>query len=269
MTLQHLCCQERFSQLTANITVDQVMNYFDVSHKERSFHFATRRSCSYITVNEAGSSLSQCRVTHNQHRPIPLNFKIASHPVMVILREPTARLVSAFVDGFHHEGMNHHDFLKLKAKMLNGNGDNFLSRLSSNASLRYAEHAIKLYSEEPVMIGCQTKMILGYDCADSDYILPLPLNQTILQQAINKLNSFSFIGLFEEYSKSIELFHITAGKGTVPSPVEIARTRLTDHNITKIISSFLWNYTDPYDHLLYAVGRKIFYKRYKEKFNMI
>jgi hypothetical protein len=286
LALQHACCKEQFETLVADITPDKILENDLLPVDQKYFKLEPKWGCMRITRKK---STFHCAIHNNlyHHKPYNPNTKenkrqqqqqksskstdSPSLHFLMMLRHPKSRIFSAFSDSYHHEGMSPDDFEKLKFKMFNHSYSTAFSDIESlNSSAKFLKefiYAAKVYLEEPAMRGCQTKMILGYECADSSFILSYPeLNQTAINEAKQKLSQFFFIGLLEEYSKSISLFHRLANHDTKELPVELMITRSSDHRKAALLERHFTNYRDPYDEAIYEYGKELFHQRYNSLF---
>lgn len=85
----------------------------------------------------------------------------------------------------------------------------------------------------------------------------------MISNAINKLNNFYFVGIFERYEESIEQFNKIIGSEVTVHPLE--RINFRAKKLSKFIHLIkdLQNkdYHDPYDELIYNEAIKIFNKK--------
>lgn len=262
LTLQHICCTEEYESIVEGLTYDSILENQILQPNEKHFQIDLRYGCAFVAHRVRGSSLTKCRsLRGNYHRPIPKTFDTQHFAAITFLREPKSRLISAFLDASHHEGMDSKDFLILKEKMYP------TAESEDTDSVERLVHAARLYAQEPAFLGCQTKMVLGYQCGDTKFILPRVINQTIISEAVDRLRQFYFVGIFEQYSLSVHLFYRMIAKKNgndttlVPSILEILPTRKGDHTKASIVDKYLANYTDPYDSILYKEGLKLFNDR--------
>lgn len=93
----------------------------------------------------------------------PLDNSSPQRRMITIFREPKARLVSSYLDGRHHEGMDALDFMDLKNSM-----DSIRSDSVSEDQLQVEKFA--LYANHKNSLGCYAKMLLGYEVCDCVHI---------------------------------------------------------------------------------------------------
>jgi hypothetical protein len=132
--------------------------------------------------------------------------------------------------------------------------------------------------------SCQTKMVLGYKCASDE----ITLDSEDLRRAMDIVeNDFLFVGITEDFDRSVCLFHAMLGgvvnsnefrnsRPTSRNPFfETLHEKIGDESASSLKSLFqksdegLYDeasltrihYADPYDEALYAHVRQLFYKR--------
>lgn len=181
-----------------------------------------------------------------------------------MFRQPSQRLISAFLDNFHAFGVPPKSRQEMK------------SRAST----------VDRWARWPGIASCQTKMLLGMACA-----APVPEGKgaQMLVEASKLLRSdaFVFVGIQEQWERSICLFHATLGRGTSPmiseledlghshnsnGPLSLRRTsrgcRLRSSsgecfdtsNIANMYNeSVLGGWRDELDEALYAVAIEVFH----------
>jgi hypothetical protein len=243
LSLQHVCCKENFEYVTEGINEVDLMEYDLLKSNERDFSLAVAYGCVSVEHPERPNT---CKLKTNHHRPIPSNLNISSHHTITMLRDPRDRAISAFLDGMHHEGMENDDFESIKKTNFSGNSIHQLLHLSE----RYLHH--------PAIKGCQMKMLLGYECNSKELNLSDELiDVELIDRAKALLNQFFFVGIFENYRKSVELFHKMAGAQTIPLPVEYYQYREGDHKKADFLRSKV-NFQDPYDEAIYLEAQRIF-----------
>ena len=97
-------------------------------------------------------------------------------------------------------------------------------------------------------------MILGIHC--SAPLSELPENYKGLVEA--RLANFFFVGIADEFSRSLRLFHELSNKGSLPNDVESYPLRTTNHDVSHYLHENL-QYDDPIDGYLYhELGKRIF-----------
>ena len=136
--------------------------------------------------------------------------------VISIFRRPKDRLVSSFLDHWHHEGMPRDTWLVLKNslnKLLFGNYTRALESGNRKTQAEIRVAMAKEYMLHDYMLGCYTKMLNGYDCVSGFLRRNDPFNNEALNIALERIQKFYFVGIFEEYNKSISTLHILANNG--------------------------------------------------------
>jgi len=118
------------------------------------------------------------------HDPIYDDTKLEN--VFTMFRDPFDRLVSGF---------NYHRHMDGKEKWIR-------QLIGKAVKGKSREIQFKMYTEFGDLLGCQTKMIVGYHCA-SNHVL----TKADLQKAKERVEKFGFIGITGEWNRSICLFH--------------------------------------------------------------
>ena len=85
-----------------------------------------------------------------------------------------------------------------------------------------------------------------------DYLLA-PFNATLLSVAISRLSRFFFVGVFDQYERSLRVLHTLAGRNTTPHALELTRYRSTPSEEAKKLLRHMRTrgFEDPYDQALY------------------
>ena len=178
-----------------------------------------------------------------------------------LFRRPQQRVMSAYAAGLHHYGMR--DPIEMKRSVLKAAHD------------QGPLESLRVYTSWPGISSCQTKMILGYKCASNE----IELQPEDLMRAMEIVErDFLFVGITEDFDRSVCLFHAMLGGQTNPN--EFRNVRPTsgikqsdeigdsaDVMIRKINGTYdetyldQINYSDLYDESLYAHVKQLFYKR--------
>jgi hypothetical protein len=201
--------------------------------------------------------LSCVSIGQHEHYPIrenekaKYNYKLGMIGVAMI-RDPKLRLISAFLDSMHREGLPKEENDKLM-DAISRHPVNRTNTEEKNQFLKAAD-----YMGHKNMIGCYTKMLNGYDCYSSFITRDSPFNRTALNLAISRLEKFYFVGIFEEYQESIQLFHaMTKVKNIHWSELHKQRFSHASSNITQqLINDIVFK--DPYDDIIYEVAKRLF-----------
>merc|ERR1719419_403692 len=168
------------------------------------------------------------------HEPIHDDHKLEN--VFAMFRDPFARLVSGFNYNRHMNGKSSRERW-LIAKAVNG----------KNRQLQF-----EMYTKFGDMLGCQTKMIVGYRCA-SNHVL----TKVDLQKAKERVEKFGFIGITDEWNRSICLFHKQFGRKTYDVEFQNKREQqYKQEEFTRV--------NDIYDDELYKHIKKIVNRRFLE-----
>eukprot|EP01039_Chlorochromonas_danica_P005027 gene5029-5519_t len=249
LTLQHLCCQTQFENLTQDITMEMLIDNELIEPNHRTFGVELAYGCARFHRGKE----TTCQVG-GPHTPLQLSESSQNRQYVGFFRDPQRRVISSFLDSVHHEGMPPEDFIALQHQLNNISN-------SHQSSLKRLVAKAQLYASHPDVIGCQVKMLNGYECS-SPLFKNQPFNHTAMEVAIKRLQEFYFIGLTEHFGKSVELFHVMMKRGTVPYPVELYAARTSRKDYTEILRRHL-AVEDPYDSLLYMEAKNIFEARLK------
>jgi hypothetical protein len=225
LTLQHLCLQEQFNNITA---------LYD-KNGTKSVVIGTRVGCVYVTVKNY--PVKTC--WFQAHAPIHKKTTNFSDYVG-IFREPNSRLISAFFDSKHHEGMSQSAF---------------------NAGMNHTKHTnmsetFRHYIRMRGMHGCQVKMLAGYQCSAD-----INITQQIMNRALLVVRSMKFVCLTSRYADCVVAFHYIMGNHTYPHPIETNSYRVgkTQSHIESLRSVLHEEgYRDEYDELLIVEVSRIF-----------
>jgi hypothetical protein len=129
------------------------------------------------------------------------------------------------------------------------------------------EDAFGGYISFPNTQGCYTKMLNGHGCYAN-----MTVTDSMVFRAIENLKQFSFVGLLEEYDRSVELF-LVMNKENVSSTsldVERVKVRSGDKNkyctpskhgfcLNRNMTAMSYKFTDPYDEAVYAFAKVRFH----------
>jgi len=118
------------------------------------------------------------------HDPIRDDTKLEN--VFAMFREPFDRLVSGFNYNRHMDGKLRH-YRQLIGKAVRG---------------RSRDVQFEMYYKFGDLLGCQTKMVVGYRCA-SDTVL----TKTHMKKAKKRIERMGFVGITDDWNRSICLFH--------------------------------------------------------------
>lgn len=191
------------------------------------------------------------------HKPVG-DGEWAAHSgaFVTMLRQPAARLVSAFRHGRHCI----QDCSPQVAQRPPCRSVRDSRRLYKCKALRRAA-SVQAYAAEPAARGCAARMLLGRACNE-----PLELHANETARAADRIASggFGFVGLVEEWELSVCLFHRLLGGR--PKPLEFAAVRVNRaagrHGLGGGLG--LRGDIDPADEAVYAAGRARFRRQVRE-----
>lgn len=260
LTLQHVCCEEEFTKATQSVTEAQLELYHAAQQtsglkSNLNFTFDVAYGCAYFKHFQDGST--GCRrqpKSKENHSPLPLTINLESISVIAMFREPKSRILSSFLDSRHHEGMSEVDYKALQKEMEEapgraGDTERLLNQLS-------------LYASHPHMMGCQVKMVMGYECS-APLNLSFSLNRSFVDHAVDRMKQFFFVGLTDYYNVSVDLFLIVASHNTHASVVEKMPVRVSRSQKEEALLYQVFHYHDPIDDYFYQKAKERFFSDVK------
>mmetsp|Transcript_55795 Transcript_55795/g.103237 ORF Transcript_55795/g.103237 Transcript_55795/m.103237 type:complete len:394 (-) Transcript_55795:14-1195(-) len=176
----------------------------------------------------------------------------ASH-VVTLLREPTQRLLS----GFYH---SRHDCPSIRLSRFCVSEDSASPECTALASVAATPEELDPYAH--CVGSCQTRLIAGYRCAGD---VPMPSD---LARALDRIDKFAFVGLTEEFERSVCLFHLRFGGRCLD--VEFVNSRQGGHSSnssTGYSTTAVNQYVDislAADYSIYDRARTRFWREVKE-----
>lgn len=254
LSLQHVCCPKKFENLTDGITTSALQIAEDHKHDRffrSTFHYYSHYCYRFIRDGYEELGARNCPFTGmHDHKPLSHDPKTSTQQIMTMIRHPNTRIISAYTDAMHHEGISEPMWERTRKTQIDD--------IAAQETDKYAQvlKSAMLYMNMTVMHGCQTKMLLGRECASSHN---LPSNA--IEMATARLRNFFFVGLTEQYERSLRLFHELANMSTVPTDVELFPQRVkSTHPYYKYISAHFdeIQYSDPIDSGLYEIAKQIF-----------
>jgi hypothetical protein len=210
LAIQHVCCKENFELLTEGIH-SQTLTYAFGSSRNRTlapFHYDAQYCFKFV---RDGYPPLQCTFAGRpEHIPLYRSTDLSAEMGMVMIREPKARVISALLDGVHLEGfVNRTRGYELR---------NIFTAMDKDTTTPHTHQLMQkadLYCFHPMLYGHQTKMLLGE--MDLDLSIQKPdLYPSVVERAVEVLRRFYFVGIFEEYKRSLKLFHALADAGMAP-----------------------------------------------------
>ena len=91
-----------------------------------------------------------------------------------------------------------------------------IKALDANKSLRPERKMLlqcQLYANHPYLLGLQVKQLIGGKIVDFSKTDNIPKLDALVDKAIARLGQFFFVGVFDEYVRSMKLFHHLAKVG--------------------------------------------------------
>lgn len=192
----------------------------------------------------------------------PFGYHVSCLPdlknhVVTLFRKPAERIISAFLHGRGRDQM----------MFPRGYPERVKVKYPTRANISRSDYPIYAYASLEGMLGCQTKMLMGFNCGNINR-----LNPEVLEAAKYRLkNEMLFFGLTEESVATAKLFLAMFGNVTVDivEPSQRIRyrqnVRYSKEARDKLVSDLrVNNWRDPYDEELYEEASKIFYERCKK-----
>jgi len=250
MTIQHTCCAVEFERMADRALAE--VQRGPTNRLRDSKLVDTGWGCTSLLLNS-----TSCKAPGG-HGHSPLLPTQNESMVVLMLREPRSRVVSAYLDGLHAEGLPEAENR---------------AAVWRNSSLSTAER-VRAYANHPAMKGCQTKMMLGLQCCSSETV-----TQDMQAAAEQRLSRALFVGIFERYAESVALLHATMKRNTTTHALELTpgrsfldelpadaskRTKgeieihLTRTREREEALEALADYFDPADEALYAEAVRLF-----------
>ena len=204
LSLQHACNETRF------------MEYAKIST-----HTKLQFGC--VQMKPKGSAEGS-----RNHDPIDVSDiemdKIKNY--VTLLKEPSSRIIASFVDGLQGDGLS----IELKQELMNkmdfeyGYGkerrdDGWKGKWGQSESLCLKN--FNIFATFPSSYGCYTKMLNGYACMSN-----ITITQNMVDDAIELMKQFLFVGLTEDYELSVKMFLNKAFQSDAVDPT----TRLIYNN---------------------------------------
>lgn len=183
--------------------------------------------------------------------------EIAEHNMTVaaFFRQPEARIVSAWYDGRHANGLSTEQFKKLLRVAVQREPD-FKCQIGEDTYT----NPLECFARYPGIGGCMTRMLTGETCADGVFESSGLEN---LPQAIAVLDKLGFVGIMEEWNESICQFHKKFGfkydengKRYWPEPLQGEFSNVHQSKKKKVLDvKDLHGYKDIADGVLYEAAK--------------
>jgi len=168
------------------------------------------------------------------HDPIRDDTKIEN--VFAMFREPFDRLVSGFNYDRHMDGKLRH-YRQLIGKAVRG----------QNRGTQF-----EMYYKFGELLGCQTKMVVGYRCASHSV-----LTKSHLKKAKQRIKRMRFVGITNDWNRSICLFHKQFGG-------QIFDVEYRDERAGHYKKHEFRRVNDIFDDELYNYVKKLVHERFHE-----
>ena len=209
LSVQHTCCPVKYEQLTAGITISMLAHSVSTpqARKASQFLFGYNSSFCYNFYSNGYAPLD-CKFSgRTDHVPLSATVDLKKEMGLAIIREPKSRVVSAFLDAVHGEGFhNKSEYWLMREKMKLIEADKNLTTAQKNLL------NCQMYASHPFLLGIQVKQLTGGQIIDFSNKDDSKL-EGYVDQAIDRLRQFFFVGVFDEYIRSMKLFHELANVG--------------------------------------------------------
>ena len=208
LSIQHACCPAKYEELTAGVTTEKLTKSV-ITYRNADAETMGYNSSFCYHFYRAGHPTLECEFAGPvDHRPLLSRTDLRQEMGMAIIREPKSRAISAFMDGIHKEGFPHRpDYWALRAQF---------DLMDKNKSVPALENTIlkaQMYANHPLLKGLQIKLLIGDPIVDFTKTNDIPKLEEMLKLAIERLRQFFFVGIFDEYVRSMKLFHALANVG--------------------------------------------------------
>ena len=209
LSIQHACCPTQYEELTAGVTKEELAKSLVVYKPKGSTaeNMGFNSSYCYHFYREGHPNLDCKFAGPTDHDPLYSFINMKQEMGMTIVREPKSRVISAYLDNVHKEGFHRFDYWNLRVK---------LDAIDKNTSISAEEKDIEkclVYTSHPLLKGLQIKLLTGGGVVDFTKTDDVPMLEKLLSQAIDRLRQFFFVGVFDEYIRSMKLFHELANVG--------------------------------------------------------
>ena len=202
----------------------------------------------------------RCPIESVKHRPLPLDQRNDDRRVVIVLRNPKSRVVSAFADSHHTEGMRDRTLRTLRAReqaaQLEMCSDQTDDKCLFNA-------ALLVYANETK--GCVVRTLNGFFCYDTAHGPP---TESQVKFARRRLSRFLFVGVFEKWSEMIEGFsrlrkwHVAPESNALEV---IGNAHLRQGTYLDLYDpEVLESYTDEYDEQVYETALELWSKEQED-----
>ena len=162
------------------------------------------------------------------HKPIgPKEWaRLPRGTFVSMFRQPAARIISAFYMKEKRGGQ-----CILDCNPESSGCDVVRRRHRTGCDKIHKCQNLGAYSSLPTVRGCQTRMIAGFPCNGGQ-----PVSSTMLKTSLQRLRSFGFVGLIEEWELSVCLFHRRFGGPILPLELHRVRVGVKQDNSTVAVA---------------------------------
>lgn len=104
LSLQHVCCPVKFERIGEGITIEDLARAQRLSEKNRPYYYQSHFCYKFVRQDGHAIQHVACQFAGPVEH-VPMGWQPGEHR-MVMVREPRSRIVSAYLDAMHHEGMD-------------------------------------------------------------------------------------------------------------------------------------------------------------------
>ena len=209
-----------------------------------------------------------CAIHGVGHGPVPTHWD--TRAAVIVVRDPYSRILSAFSDGRKHVHM-HGDYWKkvfepsLKSRSARRCDALLENETKNRKSAKWLAcektEDFMAYASSREMLGCVARTLTGRGCSQEDANVTLADSA----RAVERLETFKFVGVHEDWNTTIESFHAVLGypKSTL-GPFDFAHLRITQSEKKPVVpDAFKAAYADPYDQPIYDAAVALYCRRFR------
>lgn len=142
-----------------------------------------------------------------EHVPLRPSVDLTTVMGLLIVREPKSRIISAFLDGYHLEGfVNRTLGYEMRQEF------NQIDRGNQSTREQKLLKKAQMYAYHHALYGHQVKMLLGLPIIDLSKPTPAHVEE-VVALAVQRMKQYFFVGIFDEYARSLRVFHELANVG--------------------------------------------------------
>lgn len=167
-----------------------------------------------------------------------------------LFRDPSQRLISAKMNGFHVSGFTPETYRRLRDECANGN----------------ESQQVACYARFPGVAGCTTRLLAGDDCSfdcNASYHTcthgEVPDARGKVHAALGALSKMKFVGLTEEWEETVCLFHLMFGGRLYSEEFKNEHHDANHRLLEDYDTSLLGGFVDEADEIVYQAAKDRFW----------